>query len=266
MQRLNAATLSLTLLVASCFIQIGAQLFALVVVAGPVAEAPPRSFAIFEGPYGYDSSGFWNTVPTITLVLFLAALVANWKNGRRTLLLVALAMFVIAGVVATFLAGPIFGATASLGAVVGSLVGGRLSDVLSRRDERWLLWLPACFLAANAIASIVAFTATGLTGFVVLQAISVALGFAPFPSLIAAGQHVCGSTRRATVTAAAAVVLNAIGGSLAPLTIGALSDGFAPSAGTQSLRYAMMAISLALLPAAFAAWRGARDLPQDRED
>lgn len=164
------------------------------------------------------------------------------------------------------LAGPIFGATASLGAVVGSLVGGRLSDVLSRRDERWLLWLPACFLAANAIASIVAFTATGLTGFVVLQAISVALGFAPFPSLIAAGQHVCGSTRRATVTAAAAVVLNAIGGSLAPLTIGALSDGFAPSAGTQSLRYAMMAISLALLPAAFAAWRGARDLPQDRED
>jgi hypothetical protein len=152
MQRLNAATLTLTLLVASCFIQIGAQLFALVVIAGPVAEAPPRSFAIFEGPYGYDSSGFWNTVPTITLVLFLAALVANWKNGRRTLLLVALAMFVIAGVVATFLAGPIFGEMMKAG------YADRVDPVLQGRVARWhaLDWTTWCLLVIAGVGLMLA--------------------------------------------------------------------------------------------------------------
>ena len=63
MKELSRANLTLAAVVASCFIQIGAQLYALVVVAGTVAKAPPRSFAMFEGEYGYDSSAFWNTVP-----------------------------------------------------------------------------------------------------------------------------------------------------------------------------------------------------------
>jgi hypothetical protein len=86
MTRVDAPNVSLAALVASCFIQIGAQLFALVVIVGTVAEAPPRSFAMFGGEYGYDSSGFWNTVPMITSVLFLVALIANWKTRRRRLL------------------------------------------------------------------------------------------------------------------------------------------------------------------------------------
>ncbi len=43
-------------LVACCLMQIGAQLFALSVVASTVSAAPPRSFAILEGAYRYDSS------------------------------------------------------------------------------------------------------------------------------------------------------------------------------------------------------------------
>ena len=63
---MNVPNITLIASVVSIFIQIGAQLYALVVIAATIAEAPPRSFAIFEGEYGYDSSAFWNTVPPIT--------------------------------------------------------------------------------------------------------------------------------------------------------------------------------------------------------
>lgn len=148
----KASTLALTLLVASCFIQIGAQLFALVVIAGPVAEAPPRSLAIFEGPYGYDSSGFWSTVPMVTAVLFLVALAANWKNGRRTLLLVALAMFVIGGAVTALLAEPIFSEMMKVG------YHDHVDPVLQRRAARWhaLDWTTWSLVVLAGVALMVA--------------------------------------------------------------------------------------------------------------
>ena len=108
MKELNLSNATLMAAVASCFIQFGAQLFALIVVAGTVAEAPPRSFAMFQGEYGYNSSIFWNMVPPITFVLLIIALVMNWKTRRRNLLLLALTMFIVAGLMAGFLLEPIF--------------------------------------------------------------------------------------------------------------------------------------------------------------
>ncbi len=91
---------TLIALIVSCFVQIGAQLFAVSMIARVVQAAPPRSFAILEGEYRYDSGAFWEIVPPITAVLFLVALVANWKTDRRTLLLGAFTLFLIAGAVA----------------------------------------------------------------------------------------------------------------------------------------------------------------------
>src|SRR5688500_6555845 len=108
MREFNFRNLTLMAAAASCFIQIGAQLFAVSVIAHTVAQAPPRSFAIFEGAYGYDSSSFWNTVPPITALLLIIALVTNWKTRRRNLLLIALAVFVLGGVVAGVFVEPRF--------------------------------------------------------------------------------------------------------------------------------------------------------------
>ncbi len=99
---------SLGALIVSCFLQVGAQLFAIVVVARTVSAAPPRSLRILGGEYGYDSSAFWQTVPTMTLGLFLVALVTNWKSTRRGPLLAALALFVVGGTVAQFFLEPEF--------------------------------------------------------------------------------------------------------------------------------------------------------------
>jgi hypothetical protein len=60
-QGLNVKNLTLMAVAAACLVQVGAQLFALSVVAGTVSAAPPRSFAILQGDYRYDSSGFWST-------------------------------------------------------------------------------------------------------------------------------------------------------------------------------------------------------------
>lgn len=108
MKELSLRNLTMMALVASCLMQIGAQLFALSVVARTVSSAPPRSFAMLQGEYGYDSSAFWSTVPMITSVLFVIALVANWKTPRRKLLLFALLLFVAGGLVAGLYLEPVF--------------------------------------------------------------------------------------------------------------------------------------------------------------
>jgi len=118
-------------LVACCFIQIGAQLFALSVVASTVSAAPPRSFAILQGEYRYDSSAFWNIVPTITSVLFAIALIANWNTSRRNLLLMALLLFVVGGLVAGFYLEPVFDEMKAVGFI------DEVDPVLQSRAARW---------------------------------------------------------------------------------------------------------------------------------
>lgn len=115
MKEVNAPNVTLMALVASWFIRFGAQLFALVIIARTVSKAPPRSFAILQGAYGYDSSIFWSTVPPITLVLFIIALVANWKTHRRRLLLLALILFIVGGLVAGLYLEPLFDQMKAMG-------------------------------------------------------------------------------------------------------------------------------------------------------
>jgi len=95
-------------LVACGLIQNGAQLFAVSIIARTVSKAPPRSFAIFTGEYPYDSRAFWDTVPMITMVLFVIALIANWKTARRKFLLLTLALFIVGGLVAGLYLEPTF--------------------------------------------------------------------------------------------------------------------------------------------------------------
>lgn len=100
MGNLNARNLTLMALITSCFLQVGGGLFAILVVVNTIIEAPPRSFAILEGEYRYDSSAFWETLPPITALLFVCGLIANWKTARRRLLLIAFGLFVLGGLLA----------------------------------------------------------------------------------------------------------------------------------------------------------------------
>ena len=115
MTRRSLSNITLIALIASCFVQIGAQLFAVSMIARVVQSAPPRSFAILEGPYRYDSTAFWEIVPLLTGGLFLVALVANWRTDRRKLLVSAFTLFLIAGVVAGAYLEPMFAKLIAIG-------------------------------------------------------------------------------------------------------------------------------------------------------
>jgi hypothetical protein len=114
-------------------LQAGAQLFAVSVVVGTVTAAPPRSLAMYAGEYGYDSGSFWEVVPTITLVLLFAALVANWKTPQRRLMISAVGAFVIAGLFAGFVTGPLQAEIISAG------FADSVDPALTARAARWRL-------------------------------------------------------------------------------------------------------------------------------
>ena len=131
---LHIRNVTLMALIISCFVQIGAQLFAISVVVSTLAEAPPRSFAILEGQYRYDSNSFWGTVPPITGLLFIVGLIANWKTPRRTLLILSFALFVIAGLVAGVILEPEFATITAAG------YSDQVDPALQSRAARWLAY------------------------------------------------------------------------------------------------------------------------------
>lgn len=152
LRRLAFKNISLTAAIASRFTQIGAQLFATVVIVRTAIAAPPRSFAMFEGEYGYDSSSFWQIVPNITLVLLVMTMVANWRTTRRNLLVLSLLLFLIGSAIAAFIVEPDFGRLMAVG--YSNVIG----PVLQRGAARlyaydWLLWLVAL---ASGLALLVA--------------------------------------------------------------------------------------------------------------
>jgi hypothetical protein len=115
MKELNLRNIALLAVVASWFIQIGGQLFALIAVDSVLVMAPPRSFAMLQGEYRYDSDAFWSTVPPITDLLLIVALIANWKTQRRKILLMAFVISVVVAVVSIFYVDPLFNALNAIG-------------------------------------------------------------------------------------------------------------------------------------------------------
>jgi hypothetical protein len=128
---MNLKKITLIAVTASCLLQVGAQLFAVSIVASTISEAPPRSFFILQGEYGYDSSSFWNIMPTITFSLFIIALITNWKTQRQKLIIYALVLFISAGLVAGFLLEPFFADIIKIG------YSDRLDTALQAQARRW---------------------------------------------------------------------------------------------------------------------------------
>ena len=108
MGTLNIRNLTLMAVITSCFLQVGGGLFAISVVVSTLIKAPPRSFAMLQGAYRYDSSVFWETVPPLTAILFVIALIANWKTTRRWLVGAAFVLFILGGLLAGIFLEPEF--------------------------------------------------------------------------------------------------------------------------------------------------------------
>ena len=131
MKELNLRNIALIAVVASWFIQVGGQVFALIAVDSILIVAPPRSFAMLQGEYAYDSDAFWSTVPPITGLLLIIALVANWKTERRKFLLVAFVLMIVVAVVSIFYLDPLFNELNAIG------YRDEVDPALQRRAATW---------------------------------------------------------------------------------------------------------------------------------
>jgi hypothetical protein len=153
-RRTNLPNLTLIALAVSYLIQVGAGFFALAVVARVLSAAPPRSLAMLQGEYRYDSSAFWQIVPSITAALFLLATAANWKSRRRALLLGALTIFVISGIASGAALSPLFAEFTAGG------YRDAVDPVLQRRAALWYAsdWGLRCLDAVAGVALLVALT------------------------------------------------------------------------------------------------------------
>lgn len=135
MKTTSFSKISILALFAGIYIQIGAQLFALLAIVQTLVKDPPKSFQMLVGDYGYDSSIFWDTIPNLTTLLFVIALIAGWKTQARKWIIISFSIFIVAGVFAIVVVEPKF---AELISDESSVNLNELTSSWYQLD--WMLW------------------------------------------------------------------------------------------------------------------------------
>ena len=73
---------------------IGAGIYETITLWPMVYSAPPKSLAIFQGEYAYQSTNFWINIHPVTLLFFIATIIFHWKTDRKKFLLIPLVIYV----------------------------------------------------------------------------------------------------------------------------------------------------------------------------
>jgi len=150
-----------------------------------------------------------------------------------------------------------------LGGIAGMLTGGYVAAKWFAQNERGQLRLIAVI-----IASMLPFFVLFLT---LQDRYHALLSLAPLMILwcffagpaFALLQRLVGEEMRATTLAVVMLLANLIGMGAGPQMVGLLSDSWAPTFGGDSLRYAMLTMSLMALWSAFHFWRAGETVKQD---
>lgn len=156
-----------------------------------------------------------------------------------------------------------YGTVTAVCASLGALAAGKLSDVMSQRDRRWLLWVPALsvitslpFLLGQALAP--------TPGFAIAMAVpSGLLGGGWAPAVYAATQRLAPARMRAVAASILVLFITLLGQGAGPFAIGILNDTLANRFGEDAIRYSMaLLLSTYVLAAGGLVW-GARSFRQD---
>ena len=162
--------------------------------------------------------------------------------------------------------GATIGLATTFATLVGTIGGGLFSDAPASRDKRWLFWIPGLIMLGSTPFWVYCFWTTNFSIFVwILVGANVVLT-ATFPALLSGLQLIVHSRQRATSIAVVGFFTSLVGSGLGPLLTGAISDALTPMVGAQSLRYAMMATVLTLIPCGAATLACARSVSGDLED
>jgi len=99
--KLRLANISLFALTISFLILLGGGNYEAINVTPKLVSAPPRSLAMMQGPYGFFPVFFWIVFHPLTELLFILALILNWKVSpyRRRILIFAFAGTIVIRIV-----------------------------------------------------------------------------------------------------------------------------------------------------------------------
>jgi predicted MFS family arabinose efflux permease len=148
--------------------------------------------------------------------------------------------------------------------MIGTFLGGYLSDRIGKEDKRWYMWIPGIATLMSIPFSILFYTTGDATLALFLAVPGTILGpmylgpsFAMVQSLVTPGM-------RALASALLLFILNIIGLGLGPWFVGFLSDFLNPHYGVEALRYALFSVAMVGgLWAAFHYAMAARTLNED---
>jgi predicted MFS family arabinose efflux permease len=200
--------------------------------------------------------------------------------GRRTLVFIALAggfQSMVTYGIATWL--PAFfmrvhGMSAStagtwlaiingLVAGLGAIIGGCITARLSRDERRWLLWMPAmAAIVSTPLYAVAVWSPSSFTSLLFLAPAAFLSMMYVGPAL-AATHGVAGVRLRATGVALTLFVSNLLGIGGGALLVGMVSDAFAPVEPLVSLRYGLLAVLVANVPAMIGYLLAARNVRND---
>lgn len=141
-------------------------------------------------------------------------------------------------------AGLMMGLAAGVGGAIGTLAGGRLSDLFGARDERWRLWIVTVAMVLAPICSFVILFVQSTAILAATLTLGAALSAVHLAPTAAVVQNLTPLRMRARASAIALFIVNLLGLGLGPLIVGSLSDHLRPYLGAESLRYALTPVIL----------------------
>lgn len=159
--------------------------------------------------------------------------------------------------------GLVFGILSTVAGLLGTWVGGRLADTLSRRDTRWLMWLPALAGLLCIPFDIAGAYSLSIAVLLVTSPVGVICRTLPLAPVAAAIQRLAADDVRARAAATVSVLATLLGLGIGPAVVGLLSDTLKPIFLNDSLRYGLVALALPQALCAYHFWRGARTITND---
>ena len=248
------------------FYTVGLPGLLLAVVVRLTLREPPRGYAEGLQASPSEAPSFATVVRHMTATPALRHIAAG----------ATLASFVGYGVVLwlpAFLArshglqsGQIGTALAFLFGILGGIstyASGRLADHLGKRDERWKVWIVSCAILTALPFTIAAYLASDIYTATWLSLIPALMGGAYLAPSFSLNQSLVPVRMRSVASAILLFIVNIIGLGLGPQLVGFLSDFFHPSYGTESLRYALLSLSLVNLWTALHYFLAGRTLEKD---
>jgi MFS family permease len=198
-------------------------------------------------------------IPTIPPLIFAAAL-----NALLTLGLIGWApafMERTHGMSGREIGGQL-GLALMIGSAIGHTLGGPLADALGKRDLRWYIWM---MVIAGLLSTAVAYAAlNGPKEYVLmLFGLNLMIGGMSAAPLLAVVAGLPPAQSRSTAVAILMVAINVIGLGAVPVFVGWLSDMFRPGFGEESLRMAMQAVLLLVIPSTFLSWLASTRVRKD---